>query len=37
MQQELGFAIGAFVAGLGGVGAAMIFEIEFAIPNRHHL
>ena len=33
VQEKFAFTIGAFVAGLRGVGAAMIFEIEFAVPN----
>jgi len=31
VQEKFALAIGALVAGLRGVGAAMIFEIEFAV------
>ena len=34
VQEELAFAIGAFIARLRGVSATMIFKIQFAVPNR---
>jgi hypothetical protein len=34
MEQELALAISSLVAALRSIGAAMIFQIELAIPGR---
>ena len=33
VEEELAPAVGPFDAGLGGVGAAMVFEVQFAVPG----
>ena len=37
MQQELALAVGALVAALRGVGAAVQFQVEFAVPGRQNV
>ena len=37
VQEEFALAVGAFVAGLRGVGAAVVFEVQLAVPDGHHL
>src|SRR5260221_7664453 len=34
MIQHFGLTVGAFTAGLGRVGATMVFQIQFAVPRR---
>src|SRR5258708_24478217 len=34
MIEHFGLAVGAFTAGLSRIGAAMVFQIQFAVPSR---